>query len=96
MLKTRTIKTSSGSTAVQVVEYHQGNRKIISHIGSAKNDKELLLLKQKAADWITDNNKQLSLFDNNFFNLFRRNYGKTLQQRLENKNSEKEMLPTIS
>ena len=64
MLKIRTVKTSSGSTAIQVVEYHKGSRKIINHVGSAKNDEELLLLKQKATNWISDNNKQLSLFDN--------------------------------
>ncbi len=64
MLKIRTVKTSSGSTAIQVVEYHKRSRKIINHVGSAKNDEELLLLKQKATNWISDNNKQLSLFDN--------------------------------
>lgn len=64
MLKIRAVKTSSGSTAIQIVEYHKRNRKIISHIGSAKNEEELLLLKQKAIDWISKNNKQLTLFDN--------------------------------
>jgi transposase len=63
MFKIRTVKTSSGSTAVQVVEYHQSNRKIISHIGSAQNVEGLLMLRQKAIDWIADNNQQLSLFD---------------------------------
>lgn len=63
MFKIRTVKTSSGSTAVQVVEYHFGSRKIINHIGSAKNDQELLLLKQRANDWIILNDKQPSLFN---------------------------------
>ncbi len=63
MLRIRTVKTSSSSTAVQVVEYHKNSRKIISHIGSAKNSEELILLKQKAIDWIESNNVQLSLFD---------------------------------
>lgn len=64
MLRVRSVKTSSGSTAIQVVEYHQGGRKILHHVGSANNEEELLALKQKAADWIKNNDKQLSFLDN--------------------------------
>jgi hypothetical protein len=45
----RTVKTSSGATAVQVVwSYQRGSRKI-EHIGSAHDDAELEAL--KAAAW---------------------------------------------
>lgn len=41
MMKVRTTKTSSGSIAVQVVEYVDYKRVVLSHIGSAKNEEEL-------------------------------------------------------
>ena len=57
----RTIKTASGSTAVQVVQYVKRKRKILSHIGSAKNESDLEILKQSASDWIhSSNNAQQS------------------------------------
>jgi hypothetical protein len=44
----RTVKTSSGATAVQIVySYHRGSRKI-EHIGSAHDDAEVELLKAAA------------------------------------------------
>ena len=44
----RTVKTSSGATAVQIVySYHRGSRQI-EHIGSAHDDVELELLKAVA------------------------------------------------
>ena len=44
----RTVKTSSGATAVQIVySYHRGSRQI-EHIGSAHDDAELALLKAVA------------------------------------------------
>jgi hypothetical protein len=44
----RTVKTSSGATAVQIVySYHRGSRKI-EHIGSAHDDAELELLEAVA------------------------------------------------
>jgi hypothetical protein len=44
----RTVKTSSGAIAVQIVHsYHRGARKI-EHIGSAHDDAELELLKAAA------------------------------------------------
>jgi transposase len=62
MLHVRTIKTSSGATAVQIVRY-QGRKTVVTqHIGSAHNKKDLLLLKQAAADWIAKATSQSSLF----------------------------------
>lgn len=62
MLHIRTTKTSSRATAVQVVEYVRRKMIILTHIGSAKNDQQLLSLKQLAANWIVDHNSQMSLF----------------------------------
>jgi hypothetical protein len=62
MPRLRTVKTSSGSKAVQVVEYVNRKTVILSHIGSAKSDEELLELKKAGQDWILRNNKQLSFF----------------------------------
>lgn len=61
-MKIRTVKTSSESIAVQVVEYVQRKTKILSHIGSARNEDELFKLKQKAILWINNNSKQSLLF----------------------------------
>ncbi len=62
-MRIRTVKTSSGSLAVQVVEYVKRKRKILSHIGSSKNEDELSNLKEKAALWIQNNDKQSLLFE---------------------------------
>jgi hypothetical protein len=52
MLRIRTTKTASSSTAVQVVRY-EGRRIIVEkHIGSAKNDKDIFLLRKAASDFI--------------------------------------------
>ena len=63
MLHVRTTKTSSGSTAVQVVEYIKRKTVILTHIGSARNSEELLELKKSAQDWIIRNDKQTSFFE---------------------------------
>ena len=58
----RTTKTSSGSTAVQVVHYVHRRREVLAHIGSAKNEGDLLSLKKIASDWIHGkSNEQMSL-----------------------------------
>lgn len=58
----RTTKTSSGSIAVQVVHYVRRKIKILTHIGSARNEADLLNLKKIASDWIYGkHNQQLSL-----------------------------------
>jgi transposase len=62
MYSVRKVKTKSGSIAVQVVRY-VGHKSIVSkHIGSAKDDMELIVLRQKAQEWIEDATAQLSLF----------------------------------
>jgi len=59
----RTVRTASGAKAIQIVLYTENVRKIIKHIGSAKNDDELELLRIQAEQYITDNDPQLLLFD---------------------------------
>jgi hypothetical protein len=57
----RTVKTSSGATAVQVVwSYRQGSRKI-EHIGSAHDDGELEALKAAAAQRLAAGQLELDL-----------------------------------
>lgn len=60
--KVRKVKTKSGSTAIQVVQYSGHRSKIVKHIGSAKNDLEIVLLRKKAHEWIDGYTKQASLF----------------------------------
>ena len=60
MFSVRKVKTRSGSTAVQVVRYVGHKAIIIKHIGSSKDETELTVLLQSAADWIEENTAQLS------------------------------------
>ena len=62
MFSVRKVKTRSGSTAVQVVRYVGHKAIIFKHIGSSKDETELTVLLQSAADWIEENTAQLSLF----------------------------------
>ena len=62
MISIRKVKTKSGSIAIQVVQYLGHRSKIIKHIGSAQNDDELTVLKQKAKEWIDNHTTQTSLF----------------------------------
>ncbi len=63
MLHIRTVKTSSGAIAIQVVRYLKRRRIIEAHIGSGKTKDEVTELKKSAQNWINQNNKQqLSLF----------------------------------
>ena len=58
----RTTKTSSGATAVQVVHYVHRKREVLTHVGSAKNEGDLMSLKKIASDWIHGkSNEQMSL-----------------------------------
>ena len=61
--RTRTVRTASGATAVQVVWYEKNKTKIAKHIGSAKNDAELKVLFSSAERYIHKHEPQLSLFD---------------------------------
>jgi hypothetical protein len=62
MYRIRNVKTSSGATAVQVVEYSNNQRTILFHAGSAVNEEELSSLKKVAIGWIEKNNPQRFLF----------------------------------
>ena len=58
----RTVRTASGATAVQVVWYENNKRKIAKHIGSAKNNEELEVLRSAAQQFISEHEPQCSLF----------------------------------
>ena len=62
MFYIRTTKTASGSIAVQIVRYEKRKKIIVKHIGSARNLKELSLLKENASYWIKKHTNQPSLF----------------------------------
>lgn len=62
MFSIRKVKTKSGATAIQVVEYIGHGCKVFKHIGSSKDSRELDLLKQLAQNWITSKTIQTSLF----------------------------------
>lgn len=62
MFSIRKVKTKSGATALQVVQYVGHRAKIAKHIGSAKDDYELTLLRRKAEEWIEGQTNQQSLF----------------------------------
>lgn len=58
----RTVKTSSGATAVQIVRYKKGKTIVVSHIGSAHTEDTLAVLKEEAVRQIDKNTMQKSLF----------------------------------
>jgi hypothetical protein len=62
MLRIRKVKTKSGSTAIQVVQYTEHIAKIIEHMGSAKDEIERDLLMSKAQEWIGKYALQSNLF----------------------------------
>lgn len=59
----RTVRSSSGATVVQVVWYEKHVTKIAKHIGSAKGEDELTILRTEANRYIVENEPQRSLFD---------------------------------
>lgn len=61
-MRVRTTKTGSSSTAVQVVRYEYGKTIVVKHLGSAKDEDEIIRLKQKAFEWIINTTKQQSFF----------------------------------
>lgn len=63
MFHVRTTKTSSSSTAVQVVRYEGKRTKIVKHIGSGKRDSDILKLKTIAYELIKKLSSQPGLFD---------------------------------
>mgnify|MGYP001597922047 FL=1 len=64
--KIRTTKTSSGNTAVQIVNYVKRKTIVLKHIGSGSNETEIEILKQQARDWILNYQNENSLFKNEF------------------------------
>lgn len=53
----RRVRTASGATAVQVMESVKGKRRVVQHIGSARDEVELGLLVSKAKE-LLDNDRQ--------------------------------------
>jgi len=48
------VRTASGSTAVQIAEWHGGRRRIVRHVGSARDEAELGLLIELAERMLLD------------------------------------------
>jgi len=63
----RRVRTASGSTAVQIAESVWGRRRILRHVGSARDDAELGLLIEAAQRLLADDSQgelDLGLFVN--------------------------------
>ena len=60
--KIRTTKTVSGNTAVQVINYVKRKVNLLKHIGSAKNEEEIKVLKEQAKNWISSEMNKKGLF----------------------------------
>ena len=50
----RRVRTASGATAVQIAEYVDGRRRIVTHLGSAHTEAELGLLLERARSVLAD------------------------------------------
>lgn len=61
-LSIRKVRTASGAIAVQVIQYTQGKRVVVRHIGSSHTDEELDALCQEAETVRDQLSHQLSLF----------------------------------
>lgn len=48
------MRTTSGATAVQIAEWHGGRRRIVRHVGSARDEAELGLLIEQAERMLAD------------------------------------------
>ncbi|GAA1626528.1 IS1634-like element ISMsm6 family transposase [Georgenia ruanii] len=57
----RKVKTSSGATAVQIVDKRGGVRRIVAHVGSAHDDVELAVLMQAARERLNEGQAELDL-----------------------------------
>ena len=62
MYHIRTIKTASGATAIQVVQYLKRKTMLVKHIGSAHTPGELKELNDIAQSWIEKHSPQKRLF----------------------------------
>src|SRR5690348_672575 len=54
MVWIRRVRTASGATAVQIAESVGGRRRIVRHVGSARDDAELGLLIEEARRLLAD------------------------------------------
>jgi transposase len=61
-LRIRTTKTSSGNTAVQVVNYANRRTNVVKHLGTAVDENGIHILKQQATAWIQEGQNQTPLF----------------------------------
>lgn len=61
-LTIRTVRTASGATAVQIIQYANNKRIVVKHIGSAHTDDELTALRSEAEHIREQLSPQLSLF----------------------------------
>src|SRR4026209_1520589 len=61
-LTIRTVRTASGATAVQIIQYANNKRIVVKHIGSAHTDDELAALRSEAECVREQLSPQLSLF----------------------------------
>lgn len=61
-MNVRTTKTSSGATAVQVVEYVNRKTVVLQHVGSGRSEDEIEDLKLIGLRWIDENDPQMYLF----------------------------------
>lgn len=59
----RKVKTSSGATAVQIVEKKHGRRRIVEHLGSAHDEAQLAVLMQIGHDKLHEGQPALDLGD---------------------------------
>lgn len=58
----RTVRTATGATAVQIIQYANNKRIVVKHIGSAHTDDELAALRSEAEHVRAELSPQLSLF----------------------------------
>jgi hypothetical protein len=58
----RKVKTGSKAIAVQVIKYENRKRVVVKHIGSAHNEEEVIILFDNAANWISEQTKQIPMF----------------------------------
>lgn len=69
--KIRTTKTSSGKTAVQVINYVKRKVNVLKHLGSGDNKEEIEILKEQATNWIKQELNRTGLFQDNEDSFFK-------------------------
>lgn len=69
--KIRTTKTSSGKTAVQIINYIKRKVNVLKHLGSGDNKEEIEILKEQATNWIKQELNRTGLFQDNKDSFFK-------------------------